>query len=304
MAFRGVFSVLPTPFRSDGGVDRESLKRVVELFIRAGVDGVTALGVTGEVARLSDEERGAVLDAVIEQAHGRVAVIAGASADGTHTCILNCRRAMASGANAVMISPPRLAKLNSDAVLNHFRDVASAVDIEIVVQDFPPQSGYAMEAALLVQIAQEIPRARTIKLEDPPTPAKTAQIRQKAGGLAIDILGGLGGVYLIEELIAGASGVMTGFSYPEMLLEVVRLFHGGKRDDAAAAFYSYVPLMRFEFQEGIGMAIRKELLRRRGALSDASTRAPGATLDTYTRAAMDQILAWASMGRGKAWISE
>ena len=303
MKFKGVFSVLPTPFSGGVAIDVESLKRVVDLYVGAGINGVTALGVTGEVARLDDRERALVLETIIEHVKKRVAVVAGVSADGTQLTIENCRRAAAAGADAVMISPPRLAKLNSDAVVNHYKSVAGAVDIPIVVQDYPPQSGYTMEAALLARIAREIPQARTIKLEDPPTPTKTGQIRQQCEGIAVDVLGGLGGVYLFEELVAGASGVMTGFSYPEMLVEVVQHFTAGNLGQAAESFYSYVPLMRFEFQEGIGMSIRKELLRLRGALSDASTRAPGSSLDANTRNALQHMLRWTAMGRGQRWIS-
>ncbi len=87
-------SVLPTPFTKSGKVDVESLRRVVELFISAGVNGLTALGVTGEVARLSESERDLVLRTVVDNVHGRVPVIAGATADGTLTCIEFCRRAV------------------------------------------------------------------------------------------------------------------------------------------------------------------------------------------------------------------
>ena len=109
-------------------------------------------------------------------------------------------------------------------------------------------------------------------------------------------------MFLLEELLAGAAGAMTGFAYPEMLVEVVRLFKSGQVDDAANVFYRYVPLMRFEFQEGIGMSIRKEVLRRRGALADGSTRSPGATLDVSTRAALDRLLNWMRHQQGVPWI--
>ena len=288
----GVYSVLPTPFSANGDVDEDSLRRVVDLFIDAGVDGVTALGVTGEVARLDDAERRRVLDVVIEQVNGRIGVVAGTTADGTRTCIGHSRHAKVAGATAVMVSPPRMPKLNSDAVLRHYLALAEAVDIEIVVQDYPPISGYAMEPALLARIAREIPRARTIKLEDPPTPFKTSRILEQAAGMELRIFGGLGGVFLLEELLAGATGAMTGFAFPEVLVQIVRLFRAGDVDAAADAFYRAVPLMRFEFQEGIGMAIRKEVLHRRGALASPATRAPAAALDQATRDALDRVMAW------------
>nr|MDQ3420425.1 dihydrodipicolinate synthase family protein [Acidobacteriota bacterium] len=191
---------------------------------------------------------------------------------------------------AVMVSPPRMPKLNSEAVVRHFKALAEAVDIEIVVQDYPPISGFAMEPWLLARIAKEIPRARTIKLEDPPTPFKTSRILEACGDTPVRIFGGLGGVFLIEELLAGATGAMTGFAYPEILVRIVSLFRAGKVDEAADIFYRTVPLMRFEFQEGIGMAIRKEVLHRRGALASAVTRAPAAALDAATREALDRMI--------------
>jgi 4-hydroxy-tetrahydrodipicolinate synthase len=302
MAFDGVYSVLPTPFKAGGDVDVESLKRVVDLVVAAGVNGVTALGVTGEVARLNERERHLVADAVIRQVDGRAKVIVGASADGVRTCIEFSREAKTLGASAVMVSPPRMLKLNSESVVHHYKALAEAVDLPIVVQDYPPISGFAMEAALLVRIAREVPAARTIKLEDPPTPFKTARILAAAGETKVRILGGLGGVFLLEELMAGAAGVMTGFAYPEVLVRVVAHYREGRVDEAADLFYRFVPLMRFEFREGIGMAVRKEVWRRRGALADGSTRAPGAVLDEGTRAALDRVLAWTAKQEGASWI--
>ena len=292
MKLEGVYSVLPTPFDARGDVDEGSLRRVIDLFVSAGVNGVTALGVTGEVARLEEAERRRILEVVVEHVNGRIGVVAGTTADGTRTCINYSQYAREIGATAVMVSPPRMPKLNSEAVVRHYRALSEAVDIEIVVQDYPPISGYAMEPALLARIAQQIPRARTIKLEDPPTPYKTSRILEEAGTVEVRIFGGLGGVFLLEELMAGATGAMTGFAFPEVLVEIVRLYRSGRIDEAADVFYRAVPLMRFEFQEGIGMAIRKEVLHRRGALAAPATRAPGAPLDNTTREALDRVMEW------------
>ncbi len=299
MQLEGVYSVLPTPFQPNGDLDELSLRKVIDLFIGAGVNGVTALGVTGEVARLDDGERRRVLEVVVDQVKGRIGVVAGTTAEGTRLCIAHSRHAREAGATAVMVSPPRMPKLNSDAVVRHFKALAEAVDIEIVVQDYPPISGFAMEPSLLARIAKEIPRARTIKLEDPPTPFKTSRILEAAGDTPVRIFGGLGGVFLLEELLAGATGAMTGFAYPEILVGIVSRFRAGKLDEAADMFYRAVPLMRFEFQEGIGMAIRKEVLHRRGALASPATRPPAAALDQTTREALDRVMQWVEARAGK-----
>lgn len=286
----GVFSVLPTPFLSDLSVDIHSLRKVIDLYIRAGVNGLTASGVTSETARLSSSERMLVLETVMQHVNGRVPVIIGTSADGLQTCIDLSRAAQSLGAAAVMISPPRLPKLSSVSVLAHFKQVASAVDLPIVAQDYPPVSGFTMEPALLARIVSEIPAVKGIKLEDPPTPLKIARVLELTK--SAEIVGGLGGSYLIEELMAGSVGAMTGFAVPELLVKIVGLFRSGKTGEAAELFYQTVALMRFEFQESIGMAIRKEILRRRGAVVRADTRPPGASLDESTRRALESMLNW------------
>ena len=231
-----------------------------------------------------------MLEVVVEHINGRIGVVAGTTAEGTRTCVGYSRQAKSVGANAVMVSPPRMSKLNSEAVVRHYTVLAESVDIEIVVQDYPPISGFAMEAALLARIAKENPRARTIKLEDPPTPFKTSRILAACGETPVRIFGGLGGVFLLEELLAGATGAMTGFAFPEILVRIVTLFRAGRVNEAADAFYRAVPLMRFEFQEGIGMAIRKEVLHRRGALANPMTRAPAVALDKTTLEALDRVM--------------
>lgn len=290
LKLEGVYSVVPTPFNSALEIDFESLDRVVDLFVAAGVNGLTALGVTSETARMTERERFAVLEAILKRVNGRIPVVAGATAEGTQLCLEYAHEAERAGAAGVMVSPPRMPKVNSQAILRHYQALAGAIGIPIVIQDYPPISGYVMEPALLVQIAREIPAARTIKLEDPPTPYKTARILELARGMEIRIFGGLGGVYLLEELIAGATGAMTGFAFPEILVDVVRLFGLHKTEEAADVFYRYVPLMRFEFQESIGMAIRKEMLRRRGVITTAALRPPGAALDESTTRALELLL--------------
>lgn len=299
----GVYSVLATPFDAHGDVDVESLQRVIEAFITAGVTGFTALGVTSEVTRLTERERGVVLDTVMRSVDGRVPVVIGTTGDGLHTCLAFSRQAAEAGAAAIMVSPPRAPKLNSAAVRGHYAALAERVDVPIVVQDYPPISGFAMEPALLAGIARDVPAARTIKLEDPPTPRKTALIIEAAGDTPVSIFGGLGGVYLLEELLAGGAGAMTGFAYPEALIGIVSRFKAGDIDASARLFYAVVPLMRFEFQEGIGMAIRKEVLKRRGLITEAGTRAPAPQLDAGTAVALDRLLAWTATQEDCAWIS-
>lgn len=301
MQITGVISMLPTPFRAGGDVDHAGLTRAADLAMAAGVDAVNVLGAAGEASRLTERERLAVVETVAQHVAGRVSIVVDTSSDGVRLCVELSRQVKSLGATAAMVSPPRAQRLGSESIVNHYRAIAEAVDLPIVVQDAPAQCGITMDAGLLVRIAREVPAARTIKLADPPTPIKIARILAAAGETRITVLGGQGGLFLLEELMAGAAGVMAGFPYPEVLTQVVRLYRGGEIERAADVFYRFVPLMRFEHQEGIGTAIRKEILRRRGVFGDGSTRAPGLVIDEGTRAALDRLMAWTARQDGVDW---
>jgi len=285
----GVFSVLPTPFLPNGAIDFDSLRRVVRLYLDAGVDGLTALGVTSETDQLGRSEREAVLRAVMADLRGSVPVVVGATAQDVSGAVENARLARELGAAAVMINPPRMGCPDLGAIRRHFREVSERIDLPIVVQAYTPASGFSMDATLLAALIGDLDTICAVKLEDPPTAPKIAELR-RIRTREVPIVGGLGALYLLEELRAGSLGAMTGFSFPEALVEIVRLFRSGERERAAERFRQVEPLLRFEFQEGIGIAIRKEILRRRGAIQSATTRASSRPLDPEILGSLDRLL--------------
>ena len=239
MQLEGVYSVLPTPFQPNGDLDEPSLRRVIDLFVSAGVHGVTALGVTGEVARLDDVERRRVLEVVVDHVKGRIGVVAGTTAEGTGICIAHSRHAVATGATAVMVSPPRMAKLNSEAVVRHYKALADAVDIEIVCR-LPADLRFAMEPWLLARIAREIPRARTIKLEDPPTPFNVPHHRGGRRDSRAN-LWRAGRRVPARGTARGRHRRHDRFRVSEILVKIVSLFRTGAVSEAADTFYRAVP---------------------------------------------------------------
>lgn len=285
---RGVWSILPTPFLPDAALDLASIPRLVSFVSATGVDGVTILGVLGEAARLGDDERARVLDAVIDAAGGRIPVCVGVSHAATDRAIAFARVAEAAGAHSVMLAPPALARPNDAAVRRHYLAVAEAVPLPIVVQDHPASSGVPMSVELLLAIAAEAPQCRIVKLEDEPTPPKAGRL--VAGSAELTVLGGLGGEMLLEELGRGTHGTMTGFGYPEILVAIVRRWHAGDRVGAAAIFDRYATLIRFENQAQLNLPIRKEIYRRRGAIAHATVRAPGIPPDPATLVDLDDVL--------------
>lgn len=285
----GVWNIVPTPFRPDGDLDVDSLPTLVDFVIGTGVDGMTILGVMGEAGRLSDDERRRVIDAVLERAAGRIPVCIGVSHGATGQAVAFARAAVAAGAHSVMLAPPALPRPNDAAVRRHYFAVASAVDVPIVVQDHPASSGVWMSVEFLASLAAESHKCQVIKLEDPPTPPKIERLLRAAPD--VTVLGGLGAIMLIEELGRGAAGTMTGFGYPEALVEIVLRWRAGDREGATEVFDRHLPLIRFENQDGLSLAIRKHVYARRGAIASAHVRAPGAALDDGSIEELDAILA-------------
>ncbi len=283
----GVWTIVPTPFGADGTLDTGSLPTLTRFIRDRGVDGMTILGVLGEAGRLGDDERDQVIEGVLAAA-GDLPICVGVSHAGTDRAVAFARRAEAAGAHSVMLAPPALARPNDAAVQAHYLAVADAIAIPVVVQDHPASSGVQMAVELLAAIAERSPSCRVIKLEDEPSPPKVGRL--VAARPDLRVLGGLGGIMLLEELRRGAVGTMTGFGFPELLVEIVSAFRAGDEAAAQATFHRIMPLIRFENQPGLNLAIRKHIYRRRGAIAFERLRAPAPSLDPGTIADLDAIL--------------
>jgi 4-hydroxy-tetrahydrodipicolinate synthase len=293
ISWSGVFHILATPFREDGALDTDGLPRLVECALATGITGFTILGIAGEAHRLTDEERRRVVETVVKEVRGRVPVAVGVSASGTHLATAFARMAREHGADALMVAPPTGLK-NLDTVAEHYRIVAAATGLPIVLQDEPVTTQVNMPAPFIAQVCADLPLIEAVKLEEPPTLPKITRLRALFGS-RVAIFGGLGGVYFFEELSRGADGAMTGFPYPEALRAIREHFVAGRRDEARALFYRWLPLIRYESQPGAtpgtAIGIRKEILRRRGWIASALVRPPAPVLDAGTHAELSEILA-------------
>lgn len=285
----GVFNITPTPFHDDGQVDRHGVTRLTEFTRAAGVNGMTILGVLGEADKLTERERDEVMALTIEAAGPDFPICVGTTHAGTDGCIALSRRAQEMGAAAVMVAAPKLARTNDSALMRHYLAVAEAIDIPVVVQDFPPAvGGITMSVELIAGLGAATPRLAYLKLEDEPSPMKVSQVR--VANPDITIFGGLGGMMFLEELRHGAAGTMTGFAFPEILVSIYRAWMSGDRDAATAIFYRYCPLIRFENQPRINLTLRKHIYHRRGVLSSPRARSPFAAVDEGTLADLGDLL--------------
>lgn len=287
MTLAGIYPITPTPFDEQGRIDAESIQTMTAFMLRRGVDGLAVLGVMGEADRLTDAERDQVVEAFRRALPAGRALVVGAGANGTDAAIQACRRAEGLGADALLVTPPRIQ--NEATLFGYYERVAKAAVVPLIIQDYPPATGVLMTPALLARLYKELERIEYVKLEDPPTGLKMERIRALAGE-GFGIFGALGSLYALEELERGAVGIMSGLAYPELLVKLYRLHRAGDAAGAAALFYDFVNLARFEFQPAIGVSLRKEILVRRGAIRTATVRHPGAVADPITLRQLERII--------------
>ncbi len=281
MSLSGVCPITLTPFTDEGDVDLTGIDSLAGLYLDSGVHGLTVLGIMGEAHKLSDAERRVVMQRYLSAAAGSVPVVVGCSAMATRVTVERAREAEGAGAAAVMVAPPNNVK-NLDLVFEHYRRVAEAISLPVVVQDEPVNTGVVMPAAFIARVVNEIEGCRYVKLEEAPTTIKITSLLKEIR-TEVGIFGGLGGMYFYEELARGAAGIMTGFAYPEILVRTYELFSGGREREARDYFFRYLPLIRFEAQLGVGgVGIRKEVFRMRGEISSSHVRFPAPSLDDET----------------------
>ena len=293
---RGVYIISATPFTDDGAVDWASTDRLMDYYVESGVDGVTILGVLGEAPKLSAEESEQFVARVAKRLAARgTPIVVGVSNPGLKLLGDFARRSMDLGAAGVMVSP--VAGLRTDEqIYGYVESVVKELgsDIPVVLQDFPQLTSVVMSATLLNRLFADFPSLKMLKHEEAPGLRKLSKVRaaEKSGARSrrISILVGNGGIHLMQELLRGADGAMTGFAFPEMLVGVCRKFFAGDVDGAEDLYDAYLPVVRHEAQLGFGLALRKETLRRRGIIASARTRAPGPSLDADDHAELTHLL--------------
>ena len=290
--FRGVFPILATPFHEDESVDLDSMRRLVSFMARIGVDGVTVLGVLGESNRMTDRDREAIVRASLEAA-GDLPVIVGTSHPGTNATIELSRMAQDLGAAAVMVAPSYEPIPGDDRVLDYFTRVGAAIDIPLVAQDHPASTQVHMPVPLLARIIEHVPNVACLKEEGVPTPQRVVALR-KAMTRQVPVLTGLGALYGLFDLEQGSAGFNTGFAFPEVLMAMVRAADAGDWATARDLYARFLPLIVFEQQPGV--AIRKEILRRRGLIEGARVRHPGGGLTPEIADQLTRILDWTLPG--------
>lgn len=285
--FHGVYTIMPTPFTDNGALDLPSLERLTDFLINLGVDGLVVLGVMGETPKLSEYEQTEVITTTVKAADGRVPIFSGSGAAGTDLAVKKSLQAMSLGTYGLLVAPPPVQ--NDEVIFDYYKRINDEVGGLIILHDYPEATGIRLAPELIARLYDALEHVQVIKLEEAPSAPKVSALRSLGSG--ISIVGGLGAMFFLEELERGADGMMTGFFYPEVLGFIYRAYTQGRKKDATRLFYQACPILRYEFQPGIGLALRKEVYRQRGAITSAFVRHPGAQIDATLRRELEQVLA-------------
>src|SRR5215216_2751059 len=288
----GVYVIAVTPFADDGALDPAGIDRMVDFYVGCGVTGITMLGIMGEAPKLTHEESVALTRQVVRRA--RLPVIVGVSAPGFASMAALTRAVMEVGAAGVMIAPPATVRTD-DQIVVYYANAAHAIgpDVPFVIQDYPYATGVVFAPKVIRRIVQDNPSCVMLKHEDWPGLDKITAVRDfiADGSMRpISILCGNGGLFLPQEIERGADGAMTGYAFPEMLVELVRLLRSGDRTAAHDLFDCHLPLLRYEQQPGVGLAVRKYVLKRRGVIASDAQRTPASKLSAISVAEIEWML--------------
>lgn len=301
---QGVYLITVTPFTDSGALDLASTDRMVDFCLEKGVTGLTVLGIMGEAPKLTAEESRTFVRQVLARVAGRVPVVVGVSAPGFAPMRELTESVMSLGASGVMVAPPGTVRTDDqitayfDMVNETFAQAGGNAPVPWVLQDHPVATGVQMTTAVILRILKSSPSCVMLKHEDCPGLAKLSAVRAASdkGDLGtarrVSILcGNGGGLFLPEELSRGADGAMTGFAYPEMMVDVCAAHARGEVERAHDLFDAYLPLARYEQQQGIGLAVRKHLLAERGVIASNAVRKPGPKLSAADLADIQRLVA-------------
>jgi 4-hydroxy-tetrahydrodipicolinate synthase len=290
----GVYALAATPFEADGRLDARSTDSLVDFYLQCGVQGLTVLGILGEAPKLDADEALAFVRQVVHRS-GTKPVIVGVSSPGFAAMRVLARSAMDLGAAGVLIGPPNTLRTD-DQIVGYFHQAAQAIgpDVPFVLQDHPLMLQVVMSPNVIRRIVQEVPSCCMLKHEDWPGLEKLSLLRgfEAEGSMRrIPILCANGGLFLDMEYQRGADGSMTGYAFADMLVELFNLCRDGARDAAQDLFDAHLPLIRYEQQTGVGLAVRKYILMRRGAIASDAQRRPASPMSSGARAEVDYLLA-------------
>lgn len=287
-SWRGILPIVVTPFTASGALDEEGLRRTVRFCINAGAAGLVGPANASEFATLSDGERRRWLEIVVGEAAGQVPVVASITSGHALPAVELARYAQDLGAAGVMSMPPHVLHPDAGGCYAYYQALDGALSIPICIQNYNGPIGTPMSGELLAWMARELPQVQYVKEETLPEPRQISATLAAVGAQCRGVFGGQGGVYLLDEYRRGAAGNMPGCHSTDLLVALWQLLEAGDHTGARRLFNRLLPL--FNFERLYGVAVYKEILRRRGVIASAYQRAPGGFLDAHDLQELSAIL--------------
>jgi dihydrodipicolinate synthase/N-acetylneuraminate lyase len=285
----GIVPVIDTPFDESGGIDRESLVRLIDDAIAGGVTGLVAPVVASEVHALSREEREAHIGFCAKVINQRAPFIVGASSAQVEECRHFAALAQAVGARACLVAVPDSLYGNSQAMLDFFRAVAQGFTTPLIIQDLQ-WSGPGLDITTIRQLKEVLPTLVGMKVETVPSGPKYTQVRE-AMGADFFVAGGWAVPQLIEALDRGVDAMVPECAMVRVFVAIHRAHSGGRRDEAIRLFRALIPVLVFSNQEiSHSIAFFKRMLVRKGILRHATMRAPEYSWDRFNLRIADELI--------------
>ena len=285
--FRGVTTAMVTPFHADGSIDFDSFGQLIEHQIAGGVKGLLPCGSTGEAATLSHIEHAEIFRFVVEQVNGRARVLAGTGSNSTAEAIELTQAAEKAGVDAVLLITPYYNKPSQAGLLMHYRNIAAATGLPIVLYDIPGRTQVKLHIETVSRLS-EVPNIQGIK-DACGSLANTSELR---ANLPSDFAIFSGDDALTLPMMAvGADGVISVASHllPTLLNEMLEHYSMGRTMQARAVHFRLLPLMQALFLEPNPCPVKYCLLRT-GVIANAQVRLPLVTVSPETAATLDKEL--------------
>ena len=284
----GVVPVIPIPFGADEDIDETALRRLIGFAVQIGVGAICLPAYGSEFYKLSDEERSRVVKIAVEEAAGRLLVIAQSNHGSSKMALSIARANVSAGANLISIAIPRMFALSDDDLLRYLTHVLNGVGVPCLVQDFNP-GGPTVSVDFVARLRSESPNFCYLKLEEALLASKVRAIRDATQD-AIGVLEGWGGLYLMELVPAGICGLMPGLGMADFLNHVFDLRKSCKSEEAFAFFERVLPHIVFSLQNlELFLYCEKRLLQARGILSNTVCRTAHYTPDSFTVRYVDEL---------------
>jgi 2-keto-3-deoxy-L-arabinonate dehydratase len=289
--YTGIWPVAPTPFHDDGALDLDGMRRVLDLMVDQGVDGICILANFSEQFLLSDDERETLTRLCLAHVAGRVPVIVTVSHFATQVVEARAKLAASLGASMLMMMPPyHGASLRADeaSMIEHFQRVGDAGGIPIMLQD-APISGVQLTVQQIVKLARAVPHLRYFKIETPQTAAKLRGLIAEGGDLIEGPFDGEEAITLMADLNAGATGSMTSAMIPDLIRPVIVDHREGRMDAAKAGYAKVLPAINFENRQ-CGWRSAKIAMKHGGVIKSDHVRHPTKSVHPATEAELIDLL--------------